>query len=514
MADDTRKTPETPQAEKPREEKIDLGASLRKEHKKKKTLSRTAVLILLAVLIALAAALIYALPRVLKQPEEAAGEDLTVNLSGRDGVDVTRIRVEGESVFTVTKDESAVYQVDALEDGTVNQSTCSSAFVNAAKMQADQLVEENASDLAMYGLDAPRSVVTVDYADGGSLVMELGDVLSVTGQVYCKLQGESDVYVLRPYFANLFGGSILRYRGLELPEISAEVTDCKSIIIRRKGEQQVRFLPIQDTASFSTGTWKMTEPKELWLDSGAVSELVESISEYKLYGYEGQFEDLAAFGLDDPWFTVIMSDVNGVRRTLSLGNALEGEGRYYCTVDDSGEVFTISDSYLSFAEDFKISYYLDAFTNIVSIALVDKVEISNGNTRYEMTIERQEQYDEEGNLKVLANGNPDYLETFRLNGKECQESAFKAAYQAVIGVTISNMAQEDLVDGTKSPVLTVTYTFNNDHEPMVIEYLPYDINNYCVRRDGSIELICKKELVDVILPTLSDLEAGKLDKEE
>ncbi len=209
-----------------------------------------------------------------------------------------------------------------------------------------------------------------------------------------------------------------------------------------------------------------------------------------------------------------MSDVNGVRRTLSLGNALEGEGRYYCTVDDSGEVFTISDSYLSFAEDFKISYYWDAFTNIVSIALVDKVEISNGNTRYEMTIERQEQYDEEGNLKVLANGNPDYLETFRLNGKECQESAFKAAYQAVIGVTISNMAQEDLVDGTQSPVLTVTYTFNNDHEPMVIEYLPYDINNYCVRRDGSIELICKKELVDVILPTLSDLEAGQLDKEE
>ena len=97
MADDTRKTPETPQAEKPREEKIDLGASLRKEHKKKKTLSRTAVLILLAVLIALAAALIYALPRVLKQPEEAAGEDLTVNLSGRDGVDVTRIRVEGRA---------------------------------------------------------------------------------------------------------------------------------------------------------------------------------------------------------------------------------------------------------------------------------------------------------------------------------------------------------------------------------------------------------------------------------
>jgi hypothetical protein len=514
MADDTRKTPETPEEGAEREEKIDLGASLRKEHKEKKPMSRAAILIIVAVVVAVVAALAIALPRALKPQEAAPEEDLTVNLSGRDGVAVERIKVEGESVFTVTKDESAVYHVDALEDGKVNQSTCSSAFTNAAKMQADQLVEADAADLTVYGLDQPSSVVTVDYADGGSLVLELGDVLSVTGQVYCRVQGEGDVYVLRPYFANLFGGSILRYRGLELPEISAEVTECKSIIIRRKGQEQVRFMPIQDPASFATGTWKMTEPKELWLDSGAVAELVESVSAYKLYGYEGQFEDLAPFGLDDPWFTVIMSDVNGVKRTLSLGDELEGENRYYCTVDDSGEVFTISDSYLDFAEDFKESYYLDAFTNIVSITVVDKLNITDGNKSYEMTIERQEQFDEEGNLKELANGSPDYLETFRLDGKECQEDAFKAAYQAVIGVTISNMAEEKLVDETQAPVLTVSYTFNNGHEPMVIEYLPYDINNYCVRRDGNIDLICKKELVDSIMPTLSDLQAGRLDKEE
>ena len=49
---------------------------------------------------------------------------------------------------------------------------------------------------------------------------------------------------------------------------------------------------------------------------------------------------------------------------------------------------------------------------------------------------------------------------------------------------------------------------------MVIEYLPYDINNYCVRKGGAIDLICKKELVDAIMPAMADLKAGKLDKAE
>ena len=115
---------------------------------------------------------------------------------------------------------------------------------------------------------------------------------------------------------------------------------------------------------------------------------------------------------------------------------------------------------------------------------------------------------------MLANGQPNYAETFFLNGKECQESAFKTAYQAIIGVTISNLADPSLVDETQQPVLTLTYTFNNGEAPQTVEYLPYDINNYCVRRDGKISLICKREAVDDIMVKLKALEAGELDKKE
>ena len=127
----------------------------------------------------------------------------------------------------------------------------------------------------------------------------------------------------------------------------------------------------------------MTEPKQLWLDTGNLSEWSKASATAKLCGYVGKFvDDLSAYGLDDPWFEVIMSDTNGVRRTPSLGDEVEGENLYYCKIDDSGEVFTISTNYLDFATDFKVSTYLDAFTNIVSISYVDEVDVSDGTTSY------------------------------------------------------------------------------------------------------------------------------------
>ena len=522
MADEPRKTEGLP-GEEP-VEKIDLGASLRKEHKAKRPVNRVAVLAVAGVIIVAAVLLALFLPGLLHEEEQGTETESTaVALSDHENGEVERIRVAGENTFTITKEtvtlddgtEDEVFHVDVMEDDKLNQSTCSAAFVNAADMEADQLVEADAADLATYGLDSPSCVLTVEYTDGETLTLELGDVQPLTGQIYACLQGEDDVYILRPYFANIFGGSLLRYRSLELPEISEDVSDTASIVIEQAGQERITFVPAENTTTFATGTWQMTEPRTLWLDSGTVSELVTSVAGCGLYEYLGQVEDLSAYGLDEPWFAITVTDNSGASRTLRLGDKVEGDDlHYYCTTDDSGDLFAISTSYLEFAEDFQVTHYLDVFTNIISISEVDRVDIHGGATARVMTIERQEQYEEDGTLKTLANGSPDYLETFFLDGKEVQEDAFKDAYQTIIGVTIEGLVEQEKVDESQEPVLSVTYTFNNGTEPLTIDYLPYDINNYCVRREGSVDLVCKKDPVDAILPTLEDLAAGRLDEEE
>ena len=70
-------------AEQEQVEKVDLGASLRKEHKDKKPVSRIAILIVLAVLIALGAVLAVVLPRVVKKDDGEQTESHAGNPVGK-----------------------------------------------------------------------------------------------------------------------------------------------------------------------------------------------------------------------------------------------------------------------------------------------------------------------------------------------------------------------------------------------------------------------------------------------
>ena len=79
MADEPRRT-EDLQEEEP-VEKIDLGASLRKEHKAKKPVNRLAVLVTAGAVIVLAAVLALFLPGLLNQEEETQTESQAVALS-------------------------------------------------------------------------------------------------------------------------------------------------------------------------------------------------------------------------------------------------------------------------------------------------------------------------------------------------------------------------------------------------------------------------------------------------
>ena len=114
MADEPRRT-EDLQEEEP-VEKIDLGASLRKEHKAKKPVNRLAVLVTAGAVIVLAAVLAIFLPGLLNQEEEnVQTESQAVALSDHVTEDVVSIHIDGENTFTITTEEVTA------EDGTADE---------------------------------------------------------------------------------------------------------------------------------------------------------------------------------------------------------------------------------------------------------------------------------------------------------------------------------------------------------------------------------------------------------
>ena len=156
--------------------------------------------------------------------------------------------MQGESDFTITKDESAVYHVSGMEDDQVNQNTCGSAFNNAASMEADQLVEADVQDLSAYGLDNPSARVTIVYSDA-KLELELGDTSSGSpsrsiaawraAAMSMRCAPSSAIFTVVRFSATAVcpsGRSVL---------ISATAAPSS---FAAGGEEQVRFKPVENNA--------------------------------------------------------------------------------------------------------------------------------------------------------------------------------------------------------------------------------------------------------------------------
>jgi len=506
------------EAEAAEETSIDLGASLsRKQHKEKKPVNKGLIVIIALCVIIVGVAAGVVVPRLIPEKEEEV-VDLTVTLVDRADSDLETITVEGENTFTLsreTRDSTTVYHVSGMDDAKVNSTTCAAVFYNTSTIKAVQLVEENPADLSLYGLDNPVSKVTIAYKDGSSFSFKLGARTAINNQIYCLNDADGNVYVLSEYLGNTLGGSMLRYQTLTLDTLDTDPANLKSIIIRRKGEDQIRFEPVKKDTTTSL-SWKMTQPYEIWLDTTHIQEFAEYCDQCSLFSYEGSASDLADYGLDDPWFAFIISDVNGAKRDIRMGNEVETDDvtGYYCCIDDSNDVYIMSKNYTEFMETFNAASFITPFTGLVSILNVESMTLNVDGKTYEMAISKVKQYDEDGKLMVDSNNNPDYAYVYTINGKEVQEKAFKAVYTSVISVTISNIAKTSLVNESAAPEASVTFRFSDGSPETTIEYLPYDINNYCVRRDGLLATICKKDDVNAISTTMTAVLNGEYDEEE
>nr|HML49216.1 hypothetical protein [Clostridia bacterium] len=124
-------------------------------------------------------------------------------------------------------------------------------------------------------------------------------------------------------------------------------------------------------------------------------------------------------------------------------------------------------------------------------------------------ITRTPELDESGNQKTNANGQPQYIEDFTLNGNVCDDAIFRKLYQIIIGTRVDGLIPEGKApaEGT-APALTVRYRLNEVRDEEVVEYLPYDADHYAVRRNGICLFYIEKSRVNQIPKALADVEAG------
>lgn len=386
-----------------------------------------------------------------------------------DSYTIGKVDVDGTSQWTVVGAD--------IEQKMYDQSKFTTVVGYAAALSASSVVEENATDLAQYGLDKPNTTVTVNYTDGTSKSIIIGNATPLGNTVYIAEKGSSTVLTYHLYKLNSF----MLYKRTNyvtttvMPAYDAETAPTiKKLTIKRSDLELpivIQALPEipEDSDSISVYSHTFTSPFNCYLDLTDGPEFLFSM--YGLAASEAAYlevtdETKAATGLDEPQCEVDMLVEDTIYR-LYFGDAV-----YTTTVDETtGAETTTLTGYYGICNQVPDIIYIFSAETAVWVTMKPEDYMSKMFLVpyiYDLTSVSYE--DENGSkfdVRIEGNNTDNHFYDNATN-EEVDGDAFKELYQYLIAAK-----GETLYESDEKGALIATITYNYEDasmEPSVVQF--------------------------------------------
>ena len=483
-----------------------------------------------------------------KESEAESEENTSVFTASADDIKSLDFMVDDAETTFEKKDDSWVKKDDT--DFPVNQSTLDSAASSVTSVESDRVLED-VDDLAEYGLDSPANTIKIvtksedEDGDDTTTTLYVGDENSSTSQYYVrKDDDEKTVYLVDSSCVEPFTKTLYDYAQMEdFPAISSTDTITK---ISVDGDNSYELKKDADTSVWSVSA----NGEEDKADSATVSSLVssfgsmayDSMADYKC-------EDKSKYGLDKPYSTITVdyqeeaetSDDNAEtsdsetpnstettdtsedtqesasesedsaeasdaddssdnedstdekktemvdkQLTILVGNEADDSNRYVM-VNDSNEVYTISEETLSALTDKTEEDFWDMTVSYVSVNSLASLKVNYQGTDYKVNASRETSTDEDGNDTETV--------TYKLDGADLDETTFTTFYNKLINMAAQKRLTEKY-DPDGDAELTVTFT-EEDGDTLEVSYYSYDTNYYAAVVDNKVYLVNKMNVKEL-----------------
>jgi len=232
-----------------------------------------------------------------------------------DKIQEVRVTAGGATTVLVKKDTG--WQITEPMATDADPTEAASLATNLASLETSRVIEENASDLAPYGLAEPRIKVAFK-ADGNvSGEVHLGDKTPMQGDLYAMKPGEKKVFLVSSYIETTFDKQPFDLRDKRVVKFERDKVDSVELT---RGPDSIRL-------TRSDSDWKIETPMTGRADYAAVEGLLTRLSTAGMASIvEDNATDLAKYGLDAPVMR-IMAGVGSSQTVLEIGRT-EGEQPY------------------------------------------------------------------------------------------------------------------------------------------------------------------------------------------
>jgi hypothetical protein len=185
------------------------------------------------------------------------------------------------------------WELVAPEKGEADASEISSVTSNLASLEVQRVVDENAGDLAQYGLNPPRVDVgfrVKDEKDFRHLLV--GEKTPTGGDLYAKLQNEKKVFLVSSFLDNTFNRTPFDLRDKSILEFDREKVESVEIV---NGARTIEFRRVGGS------DWTIAKPFAARGDYGAIEGLVTRLSSGQMQRIvDAEGKDLKTYGLQKP----------------------------------------------------------------------------------------------------------------------------------------------------------------------------------------------------------------------
>lgn len=455
-----------------------------------------------------------------KEESEEESEKTSVFTASADDIKSLDFLVDEKETTFEKKDDQWVKKDE--EDFPVNQTTLSDAASALTSVESDRVLSD-VDDLAEYGLDSPSNTIKItceseksedkedEEADSTedketeekTTTLYVGDENSSTSQYYVyKDDDKSTVYMVESSSIEPFTKTLYDYAQKEDFPVISDTDNINKITV--KGDKSYEL-----SKNMDTNLWTVKgDGDEEKADTATVSSLTTSFGSMAYNSFvDYKCKDKSTYGLDDPYAVITVdyteeqentdssdtsedtdaSDSEDSEKTvenkqlvITVGKEADDSNRYVM-VNDSDQVYTMSDDTLSALTDKSEEDFWDMTVNYVSTNDLEELKVNYKGSDYDVNVSRETSEDDDGNEKETV--------TYKLDGSEVDETQFTTFYNKLINLA----AQKRLTDEFKSeadPEMTVTF-IKEDGNKLEAEYYSYDTNYYAVKVDSKIYLVNK-----------------------
>lgn len=274
-------------------------------------------LALLVVLVGLGAYIYFVNPQ--PSSSESTKEKAFASVKAAD-IEELRVKSESGEVTTVKKD-GGTWQVVSPVAAKAAESEVSSVTSAIEQLEIDRVIDENASNLAEYGLEPAR--IEVEFKSGSGKAagtLFVGEKTPTGGHVYARRNDEKKVFLIAAFQDQPLNKSTFDLRDKALVTFERDKIDGLEV---STGSQSMQFKK-------GTGEWTLARPVSARADSGTVEAIVGRLETAQMKSVATETPtpaDLKKFGLEPPVATATIL-LGSARATVAIGGP-SGEDAVY-----------------------------------------------------------------------------------------------------------------------------------------------------------------------------------------